>query len=61
MTFKDLPIGSHFRFVEKTKVGNGIFDLVGIKKSESEYRMGGINRIIGSRNAKVIQTTETLN
>ena len=60
-TFKNLPIKSHFHFVKKTTVGCGIFNLVGVKKSDLEYRMGGLNRIIGNVNVKVIETTDELN
>jgi hypothetical protein len=61
ITFKSLPVKSHFRFVKKTTVGCGIFNLVGVKKSDLEYRMGGLNRIIGNVNVKVIETTDELN
>jgi hypothetical protein len=60
-TFKRLGVNRHFRFAEKTDVGNGIFNLVGVKKGSVGYRMGGINRIIGNVNVKVIETDDELN
>ena len=60
-TFKRLGVNCHFRFAKKTAVGCGIFNLVGVKKSELEYRMGGLNRIIGNVNVKVIETADELN
>ena len=61
MTFKQLKVGDHFEFAKKTKVGNGIFNLVGIKKDEFCYRMGGLNRLVGDFNVKVIKTNKPLN
>jgi len=61
MTFKQLKVGEHFEFSKKTKVGNGIFNLVGVKKTDNEYRMGGLNRLIGNSNVEIIQTDKPLN
>ena len=61
MKFNQLKIGDHFEFAKKTNVGHGIFNLVGIKKDVFTYRMGGINRLIGSQDVKVIKTDKHLN
>jgi hypothetical protein len=61
MTFGQLKIGDHFEFARKTSVGNGIFNLIGIKKGTWEYRMGGLNRQIGSVKTKVTKTKKELN
>ncbi len=61
MGFSELKKGEHFMFVEKIDVGDGIFNLVGIKKNKFCYRMGGTNRIIGDLEIKVIKTNKKLN
>jgi hypothetical protein len=59
MTFKDLKIGDYFKFLEKTKVGCGMYNLVGIKKSEETYRMGMTHRI-GNKDVRVKKIVDLL-
>jgi hypothetical protein len=61
MKFNQLKIGDHFKFSKKTEVGHGIFNLVGVKKNEFTYRMGGINRIIETQDVRVVKTDKPLN
>ena len=58
MTFNELRIGQRFEFVEKTTVGCGIFNGIGIKKDIFVYRMNGTNRVIGNVDAKVIEVID---
>lgn len=60
MTFSQLKIGDHFEFSEKTGVGGGMYNLVGIKKTKNSYRMGGLLRI-PELDVKVIKVKKPLN
>lgn len=60
--FKGLKVGEHFKFIT---MPNGMFYptylLVGEKRGNKEYRMGGLNRIVDHVNVIVTPTTEPLN
>lgn len=60
MTFNQLKIGDHFSFGKKVSF-NPTFNLVGIKKTKSVYRMGGLNRVIGDGKIQVNKTTKEFN